>query len=366
MQTVPLENLKEVIGQPEVRPYLEPLLRFRGFQTIHRIQALWNFANAMLMSECQSFHDAVKMYGEGDLGHLCGMHAKTLSHISLVGFFNRVRQTPRVAAIIPGMLEYSRWINPYKWDLQVIGHGRAVGRMNADVQRSLNKELGRSADRFYPFISRESDHHLLMAVHSAVPKNLDRTVRADLCQDLLVGVMSGDIHLENLRDAIPLYAKEAFKFRPKEAMSALGMENRLAKHGDDWKKWYVPECCEEYLEGDMALPADWLEQIKGLYPKRHGDQGWSRVKMLVPFAIRNGAIWAQIFEGVRAYRAYCDLTEKTGTEFVKMARTFFGPDQCWMEDYDAPPAKAKAEKERLVMRTLEQIQADEAVQYAKH
>ena len=90
---------------------------------------------------------------------------------------------------------------------------------------------------------------------------------------------------------------------------------------------------------EQVLPSDYWEILKREYPRRYGDQGWIAVRTLVPRAIGAGATWAEILEGTRAYRRFCDATGKTGTELVKQAKTFYGFNQLWTEDYSAPEPK---------------------------
>jgi hypothetical protein len=89
----------------------------------------------------------------------------------------------------------------------------------------------------------------------------------------------------------------------------------------------------------MNLPTDYVEQLRREYPQRLGDNGWIAVRTLIPRALSAGATWERILCGTRAYRAHCDSTGKTGTELVKQARTFFGPQQYWEEWADMQPAK---------------------------
>lgn len=91
----------------------------------------------------------------------------------------------------------------------------------------------------------------------------------------------------------------------------------------------------------MNLPPDYVEQLRAEYPRRYGDQGWIAVRTLIPRAITAGSTWNEILEGTKAYKRYCDQTGKTGTELVKQAKTFYGPNQLWTEDY-SPPEKAKS------------------------
>jgi len=78
------------------------------------------------------------------------------------------------------------------------------------------------------------------------------------------------------------------------------------------------------------LPEDWLKQIQAVYPRRKGGQGWGYVKRRVPELIKEGNDFEDLLAGAKSYGDYC---KATGEEYVRMARTFFGPDEWWAEDY---------------------------------
>lgn len=96
----------------------------------------------------------------------------------------------------------------------------------------------------------------------------------------------------------------------------------------------------------MSLPADWFEQFKAVYPKRTGDQGWVKVRKLVPRRIEEGHEWGTILRGAQNYQVHCSRLSIISTAYVKQACTFVGPD-CWFEEW--------AEME---MRTPAQIAQD--------
>lgn len=102
----------------------------------------------------------------------------------------------------------------------------------------------------------------------------------------------------------------------------------------------------------MNLPSNYVEILQAEYPKRYGDQGWIAVRTLIPRAITAGSTWNEILEGTRSYKRYCDMTGKTGSELVKQARTFYGANQLWTEDY-SPPEKAKNPVEQALERRWE-------------
>jgi hypothetical protein len=58
---------------------------------------------------------------------------------------------------------------------------------------------------------------------------------------------------------------------------------------------------------------------------------------MVPRALQMGHTWEAILTGARAYKAYCDDRQITGTEHVMCAKTFFDlRTQGWTEDYALP------------------------------
>lgn len=74
------------------------------------------------------------------------------------------------------------------------------------------------------------------------------------------------------------------------------------------------------------------------YPSR-GGHGNSRVdaEKCWNARVRAGVPPAELLAGTQRYAAYCDALHKTGTEYVKLGRTFFGPGEHWREAWTIPP-----------------------------
>jgi len=100
------------------------------------------------------------------------------------------------------------------------------------------------------------------------------------------------------------------------------------------------------------MPDDWLEILKNLYPKRSGGQGWGALERLLMRHLANGITWEQIVEGTKSYAAWCKYSGHSRTEFVKQARTFFGRDMWFLEDYEIPT-------EAYQYRRVEELTEDE-------
>lgn len=85
---------------------------------------------------------------------------------------------------------------------------------------------------------------------------------------------------------------------------------------------------------------DWLAGFKRAYPHRSGDQSWRRAAKAGNARIAEGHTAAEFIEGARRYAAFCEATGKLGTEYVKQAATFLGPEKHFLLPWDPPATKA--------------------------
>lgn len=76
---------------------------------------------------------------------------------------------------------------------------------------------------------------------------------------------------------------------------------------------------------DRMLPDDWMAQIKSVYPNRRGEQGWAKLRTIIPRRIAEGHDFETMLKGAANYRRHCEQKGDIGGEFVKRAETFFGP-----------------------------------------
>lgn len=82
---------------------------------------------------------------------------------------------------------------------------------------------------------------------------------------------------------------------------------------------------------------EWLLEFKLAYPQRSGDQGWRKAVRAAHARIAEGHTSAEFLVGARRYAAYCEAAGKTGTEYVKQACTFLGPDKPFLLPWHPPP-----------------------------
>ncbi len=82
---------------------------------------------------------------------------------------------------------------------------------------------------------------------------------------------------------------------------------------------------------------EWLLDFKLVYPSRAGDQGWRRAVKAANARLAEGHTTEEFIDGAKRYRAHCDALGKVGTEFVKQAATFLGPDKHFLEPWTVAP-----------------------------
>ena len=77
-----------------------------------------------------------------------------------------------------------------------------------------------------------------------------------------------------------------------------------------------------------------FDQVWYTYPKRNGDNPKRKAFRAWQARIKDGASEDEMRAGVLRYRKWCEASGKIGTEMVKQAATFFGPDKSFLESWD--------------------------------
>jgi hypothetical protein len=84
-----------------------------------------------------------------------------------------------------------------------------------------------------------------------------------------------------------------------------------------------------------------FETAWGAYPKRTGDNPKGRALKAWNARRAEGHTAEELAEGVQRYARFCNATNKSGTELVKQAATFFGPDKAFLETWQTAPKQAR-------------------------
>lgn len=96
------------------------------------------------------------------------------------------------------------------------------------------------------------------------------------------------------------------------------------------------ETTTENISGDSPDDSK-FEHAWKLYPKRAGGNSKMAARKAWNARIKAGVDPDDMIDGVRRYAAYCAATQRAGTQYVRQAATFFGPDLHFEDDFDVPP-----------------------------
>tara|TARA_R110000868_G_scaffold77797_2_gene222559 strand:+ start:2501 stop:3271 length:771 start_codon:yes stop_codon:yes gene_type:complete len=88
-------------------------------------------------------------------------------------------------------------------------------------------------------------------------------------------------------------------------------------------------------EADAKAIPLW-DAVWSAYPKRAGGNSKAAALKAYTARVRSGVEPSDILAGVQRYARFLAATGKVGTEYVKQAATFFGPDAHWAEPWDIP------------------------------
>ncbi|UEP49629.1 helix-turn-helix domain-containing protein [Burkholderia ambifaria] len=89
--------------------------------------------------------------------------------------------------------------------------------------------------------------------------------------------------------------------------------------------------------GDEAFEEAWAA-----YPKRAGGNSKRDAQKAWNARLAAGELPGELIAGTKRYAAFCAATGKLGTEFVKLAATFFGPSRHFAEDWTLPTEQASS------------------------
>ena len=221
MKPVKLADIENDIVRPGIEKMLLPLAMYRGSVSLGNVQRKWNFAIAMMHAEAENYGDGVKLSNNGDYPHLCEPVTK-VQHLTMRSFFSRLRLNPRVTDNIPHLTEYVKWVCPEGFGLTPVS--LYTSRTDAASWRIFRKSPKgprvSPKEIFYPYVIHKPNHDdggaydMMVLVNNAVPKGLPDFLRADICQDLIVGLLSGEISKDELKGKVKGYTRKVFEMHP--------------------------------------------------------------------------------------------------------------------------------------------------------
>jgi len=105
---------------------------------------------------------------------------------------------------------------------------------------------------------------------------------------------------------------------------------------------------------------EWWLAFKLAYPERAGDQGWRKAQRAAHARISEGHTPSEFIAGANRYSQFVDATGKRGTEYVKQAASFLGPEKSFLEPWTPPPSKAQVQQDATVSAGLSWLRDSES------
>jgi hypothetical protein len=219
MKPVSLSKLENAVVKPGFERHLKPLIMYRGAMTLGQAHRMWNLIVSGMEHEATFSDLTQRLQLNPDYSHLCGPEKKKQA-TAIRGFLSRLELNPGVMGEMPGLPDYVGWLGGPRFDLTPVSlttyrpdrnNGAGGWRVAGKRQRRLTGgNIKQQAPIVYPFLIHDGgkpEHDLVRRVNAAVPKYLDPDLRADICQDIIVGILCGDFSEDNLT----LPAKEMTK-----------------------------------------------------------------------------------------------------------------------------------------------------------
>jgi hypothetical protein len=219
-----MNYLRNLIVRPGIQKIFGPLLAYRGCMNRGHAHRLWNFALLMMACECETLSDGLRVVNNPAYAQLCGP-PKVPQKQHLWSYFGRLYDNPAVTNNIEGFTDYVRsmGLGP---SLLIRVDRFTQERECAEWRVSLHPNAGEPvrergiAPLFYPYMLHDPQKPddgaaIVKLVNQAVPWNWPEQIRADVCQEIIVGLLSGDVSVGGLHDAVAAYWRKHFKTQPR-------------------------------------------------------------------------------------------------------------------------------------------------------
>lgn len=243
-----MNYLSDLIIRPGIQKYFRPLLLYRGNMGYGHAHRLWNMAVLMMAAECETLADGFKILHNESFTQLCGpVHIP--GRMTMAGFFGRLWNSPDVMRVMPGLTEYVKSLElgpchltpvELESDKQFVAPWRVSNHPDFDTQAERPENGIRNL--FYPYIAHDPKRlddgtKIVMLVNKLVPKYLPEGIRADACQELVVGLLSGDVPADKAHEWVAEYVRKIYRLHPNlgrqefaGAMRAKSLDSRFQGH----------------------------------------------------------------------------------------------------------------------------------------
>jgi hypothetical protein len=202
-------------------------------------------------------------------------------------------------------------------------YGHLVLNGKGILPKILARRIGASLKETERLLSELTDHGVFTVTEEGVIFS-PRMVRDESLREMRGAFGHKSLENPNVprkKDKIEIPEKDTYHQPPSSSSSASAPSSPSTPSSADARR--LPFLAE-------------FEVLWAEYPKRPGANGKPRAYKEYVARRREGVPAAEILEGVRRYAAYIDATSKKGTDFIKLAANFLGPDGDYRENWSTP------------------------------
>lgn len=200
-----------------------PILAYRGSLSLGRARTLWNLSLAMMLSDSTGADDGWRIWEDMGFSKVVVPPIKP-TYMAVNQFLGRLRDNPKVTDRIKYFGEWIASVHP-RTSLLTRVSVTSVQRRCAWWRTYKAKPPSLRAPKYdpyetsYPFLAHDAKRpdwgkDLTKTINELVPHSLPREIRADVCQDLAVAVLTGDLSIDEIKGAVKKAVRGVFKMHP--------------------------------------------------------------------------------------------------------------------------------------------------------
>jgi hypothetical protein len=224
-----MNYLSDLIIRHGIEKKFGPLLLYRGPMNRGSCHRAWNFVLLMMAAEAETMSDGIKLADNAAFAQLCGPVRPPI-RTSLWSFLFRLHDNPLVTKNIEGLTDYVKMLGAeHAWRLQRVdrfsnridcAEWRISTHENAGQDyRDRERGIPQSQQLFYPYmmhdpVKPDGARDLVLLVNGAISDRWPEHIRADVCQEMIVGLLEGTVTVDSLHDDVNKYITKHFKVLP--------------------------------------------------------------------------------------------------------------------------------------------------------
>jgi len=116
----------------------------------------------------------------------------------------------------------------------------------------------------------------------------------------------------------------------------------IVSSGDDTTEVKTPKTVAKKSSHDYPMEFEWIWANR---PRRAGTDSKTKAFSACNARLKEGITWREMAEGMKRYKAFCESKGNIDTTFTMQMKTFFGPDEHFLNHF-AIPEKPEAKFKR--------------------